>query len=163
VEPLELPGRGARFRERSRSTLADLLADLVPVVGRRIRGRFALFGHSMGALVAFEIARRLREQGVLASYVFASAYPAPHLSRRPPPFHAWPRGRSRRPPRHDGAPAQIAACSPELLDLMLPILRADYAVCEGYRYRAEPSLACPILACGGETDVFVDLFELGQW
>jgi medium-chain acyl-[acyl-carrier-protein] hydrolase len=162
IVPVNFPGREARFREAPHTHLDPLLAELVATLD--FGGRFAFFGHSLGALVAFELARELRRQGRPApSLLVVSGYPAPHLHRdRPHVAHL----------SHDDFVATLRAhfdVTDELLDnpilaeMALPVLRADLAVVETYAYRAEPPLDLPLVAFGGVGDPEASEEQIRGW
>ncbi|MEU8196215.1 alpha/beta fold hydrolase [Microbispora amethystogenes] len=162
--PVELPGRRSRWHEGAFSDMEPLVDALVDALAGELDRPYALFGHSMGALVAFELARALRRTGLSQPRtLFVSAGHAPQL----PQLHA---------PIHDQSDEQVVArlramggltdeiCSePELLDLLLPFIRADFTVVETYRYRAEPPLACPIVAFAGAEDQEVPPSRMDAW
>ena len=162
---MRLPGREARLAEPP-FTRAD---DLVPAVAEALEPLldlpYALFGHSMGALAAFELARELRRRGrALPVRLLLSGARAPERPNPDPPlghlsdedFLAEVRG------RYDGIPGAVLE-NPELVQLLLPCLRADFAVFETYSYREEPSLDCPISAYGGLDDPRVSEDDLRAW
>ncbi len=162
---VQLPGRSNRFREPPLRRLADLIPAALEGLRPYLERPFAFFGHSMGALVAFELTRELRRQGApLPVALFASAHEAPH---RPPPLppvtHLSDRefveevGR-----RFGGIPAEVLA-EPELLDLVVPVLRADIGVLEGYRYLAEEPLDCAISSFGGALDSHLTREDAEAW
>lgn len=160
----ELPGRDARlgtppYREL-RQAVRDLAQAAIPLLDRP----FALFGHSMGALFAFELARLLRRGGVAPPCVLLlSGRPAPHLPERHAPLHALPDGQLLAALKRLNGRRLDALGSPELLRLCLPALRADFALCETYRHRPEAPLGCPTLVLGGLADPLVSLAELCAW
>ena len=125
---------------------------------------FAFFGHSLGARLAFELARSLRRQKrALPMHLMVSACSAPQLPPANPPIHTWPRTAFLAElQRRNGLAAEVAA-EPELVDLLLPMLRADFAVYETAVYQREPPLACPITAFGGQEDPLVSSAGLGAW
>ena len=83
---IQLPGRGARLHEPSFTRMEPLVDAIVSEID--FRGPFAFFGHSLGAMVAYEVARKLRDTGrPQPEWIFASASPAPHLPRTDPPIH----------------------------------------------------------------------------
>jgi medium-chain acyl-[acyl-carrier-protein] hydrolase len=158
VRPVELPGRGARFREppvRRLRPLAELVAaELDPAPGER----FALFGHSFGALVAFEVARELRRTGRPEPvHLFVAARPAPDepLERRD--VHRLPDDRLVRTVRRFGALPDEVLANDELLELVLEPLRADYEVVETHEHVEEPPLRCGISAFRGSREYRLDL------
>ncbi len=163
VCPARLPGREARFGEPAVShidPLVDALADaLAPWTDRP----YALFGHSMGAIVAYELARRMRDRGQPApSHLFAAGRQAPHIPEPEPMCHELP---------DDELAAELqsrygattAFEHPELVELMLPTLRADCAICETYRHEPAAPLDCPIHAFGGTDDATVSTDDLEAW
>ncbi len=164
VCPVQLPGRGARMAEPLAVSLGpqvEALADgLLPYLDKP----FAFFGHSMGALLSFELARRLRRAAApLPVHLFVSGHPAPQLPDRNPPLHALPQGQFLEKLRElNGTPEEVLQHQ-ELLELLVPILRADFAVCETYVYQAEPPLPCPISAYSGLGDDYVNRHELEAW
>jgi len=125
---------------------------------------FAFFGHSLGALVSFELTRRLRrEYGVHPVRLFVSAGRAPQIPRRGPPIHALPEEELLAELRRlNGMPGELMEHE-ELMEIMLPLLRADFAVYETYVYTNEPPLNCPISAFGGIQDHRVKDSDLEAW
>jgi medium-chain acyl-[acyl-carrier-protein] hydrolase len=162
VVPVRLPGREGRLDEPAYDRLDALVDDLADALAPVLDGPYAMFGHSMGALVTFELARRLRrESRPMPLCLFASACRAPQ--RRVP--HA-PSGRMvellRRIKLLGGTPDEVLS-NPELLGLVLPTLRADFHLVDTYTYRAEPPLPCPIVALCGKDDPEATPDEAEQW
>ncbi len=162
--PVQLPGHGTRMSE----PLADRLGPQVEAVAAGLQPyldkRFAFFGHSMGALIGFELARHLRRVGAPQPvHLFVSGHQAPQLPDRNPPLHALPEPQFVAKLRElNGTPEEVLQHA-ELLQLLTPILRADFAVCETYLYRAEWPLSCPISAYSGLGDDYVNRQELEAW
>lgn len=162
---VQLPGREARLREPPATTVADAVSDVLAGLQGLLDRPFALLGHSMGALLAFEVARRLaHEGGPMPLHLFASGRRAPHLPGRQAPIahlerRAFIEEITR---RYDGIPWQVLQES-ELLDLMLPALRADMTLIETYTYSDRPPLSCPITAYAGADDIEVLGHELAAW
>jgi len=125
---------------------------------------FAFFGHSLGALVSFELARQLRRQyAVQPVRLFISADRAPQIPYRDSPIHSLPEGEFLVELRRlNGTPREVLE-DEELGQIMLPLLRADFAVYETYGYRTEPLLNCPISAFGGLQDHRVSRGDLEAW
>ncbi|MFT3803346.1 MAG: alpha/beta fold hydrolase [Burkholderiaceae bacterium] len=171
IGALSLPGREARFAEPSARELAPLLDDLASQAATQLRPAktgptepYALLGHSMGALLAFELAGRLQAAGAPGPRrLFVSAFRAPHLNDRYAPLHALPdRLLMAELRRLQGTPPEVLA-QPELMRTLLPSLRADLSLVEDYRYRPRPPLDCPVSCLAGVTDERVTRLELGAW
>lgn len=164
MRSVQLPGRETRLREMLHHRvhpLARLVADaLVPYLDRP----FAFFGHSMGALLCFETARELRRRrSPMPAHLFVSAKSAPQLPLSRPPVFDLPDAEFLAQLRRLYEPPEEAWEIPELLSMLLPIMRADMAVCDAYVYLPEPPLDCPILAFGGDLDREAPLRELEAW
>jgi surfactin synthase thioesterase subunit len=162
---IKLPGRGARFGEphaRSIVELAECLASEIAKASAEA-ATFALFGHSMGALLAFETARSLQQMGLSPTRLLVSG-------RTAPVAHGW---RERVADLPDAAFLEVIrsmnGMPPALIDntewmeLFLPIIRADFALCEDYRYSQHPRLDCPIEVLAGRDDASVPLSLLDGW
>jgi medium-chain acyl-[acyl-carrier-protein] hydrolase len=165
---VELPGRGRRMAEPPMTDVEALAARLVDELGDelsdRARGPFAFFGHSMGAGLAFELARALRRRGLRGPVrLLASGRNAPQKPWGRAHIHALPTPEFLARLRdYNGTPSEILQHA-ELLELLLPILRADFRAVETYQYRDEPPLDCPISAFGGEGDERTDRAGLEAW
>jgi medium-chain acyl-[acyl-carrier-protein] hydrolase len=161
---VQLPGRESRMHERritSALVLAQALADAVePYVDRT----FALFGYSMGALLAFETARELRRRRLpMPAQLFVAAMRAPHIASAVPPLSRLPPDQLVRAVRSHYQPPEDVFQIPELLDLYLPILRDDMALVDDYVYHAEPPLSCAIDAYVGAHDRSTSIEANGRW
>jgi len=161
---VQLPGRGRRLQERSLDRLAPIVGAVVDALAPLGDLPLVLFGHSMGALVAFEVARALRDSlSVTPARLIVSAYSAPHIPRRAAPIHHLPRSQFIMEIRDlRGTPAEIFE-DPELLDLLLPAVRADFAVIETYEPKTVEPLDCPVLALGGLDDSLFSHQDLEAW
>jgi medium-chain acyl-[acyl-carrier-protein] hydrolase len=160
----QLPGRGSRFGEAALTAMLPLVQALARQLEASSDERpFAFFGHSLGARLSFELARSLRRQGKpLPAHLFVSACPAPQLPHGPP-FHTLPKSAFLAElERFNGIPAEVLA-EPELMDLLLPMLRADFTAYETAVYNSEPPLTCPISAFGGSEDPLVSREALSAW
>jgi surfactin synthase thioesterase subunit len=139
--------------EPLRTTLAGVLDAVAGEVLARAGHPFAFFGHSMGAIVAFELAHQLQSRGAeLPAVVFASGAQAP--SRRDPERFAKLQSDAElvaELERLRGTPASVLADA-ELMQLTLPVLRADFQVLHGYACAAERQIRCPIEVMAGRTD-----------
>lgn len=161
---IQLPGRERRFREPALKSVEAIVDQLAPVLGELFDRPYAIFGHSLGALVGFELVRRLRKEGrPLPLHLFASGHRAPHLPDPDPPIHHLPDAQFVEELRHlNGTPQEVFE-SPELLELILPVLRADFTAAETYAYRSDAPLSCPITALGGTRDAMISRDELQAW
>lgn len=164
VCPVQFPGRGTRLMETPFTELSPLVEALAQALVPLLDKPFAFFGHSLGALVGFELARQLRRQsGVQPVHLFVSADRAPQIPHRDRPIHALPEGEFLVELRRlNGIPGKVLE-EAELMQIMLPILRADFAVYETYVYTTELPLGCPISAFGGLQDHRVSRGDLEAW
>ena len=164
VCPVQLPGREQRIREAPFDQLEPLVEALTEAVLRRAELPFAVFGHSNGALVGFELARRLRRMGERGPvHLVASGRRAPHAPPRLPLTHALPDEEFLRELEMlGGIPDQLRG-HPELLELVLPVLRADITVHETYEYGDEPPLEIPITGYAGADDQRAPPDTVAEW
>ena len=165
VLPVQLPGREARIREPAFTGLPPLIANLLPALGRGLLGGpVAFFGHSMGALIAYELARALRGAGSPRPlHLFVSARRAPDLPARTEPIHALPEPEFRQRLRELNGTPEAVLEHPELMELVGPTLRADFTLIESYEPVSAPPLDCPITAFGGVDDRDVSEEEVASW
>ncbi|GAA2696123.1 Surfactin synthase thioesterase subunit [Actinosynnema pretiosum] len=166
VWAVQPPARGGRLDEPGITGMGEFVESLVDAVdfgadspdrgapGRGVGGvPFAFFGHSLGAYTAFETARALRDRGLPGPFgVWVSALRAPHLHEREPDLSALPDDElvAAVEREHGPLPPEFAE-EPELLELLLPALRADLALLSGYRASGEP-LDVPVEVFGGRDD-----------
>jgi surfactin synthase thioesterase subunit len=161
---LQLPGRGPRLAETPLRDLDRLLDCLVEVVGEHAQAPFSFFGHSLGGLVAFELARRCRRRQLpLPERLIVSASTAPPSRREPRRLHEFDDDALIEALRdYNGTPPEALAHR-ELMQLLLPAIRADFAMLAGYRYQAEPPLPLPITVLAGRRDKHVPPEALDRW
>jgi medium-chain acyl-[acyl-carrier-protein] hydrolase len=164
VCPIQLPGRSTRLRERPFAEMSALIQVLAPALSSLLDKPFAIFGHSLGALVGFELARQLRRRyGVNPVRLFVSAGRAPQAPRRDSSIHTLPAKEFLAEVRRlNGIPMQVLEHD-ELMAIILPLLRADFALYDTYEYSAEPPLNCPISAFGGLQDSKISQNDLEPW
>jgi len=161
--PVQLPGRESRFLEPAYTSMDRLIPDLATAIRPRLDRPYALFGHSMGADVAFELARRLTSDGRPPTALIVSGDAAPHRPARERPIHGLTDDELRTELRRmNGTPAEVLDHD-ELIQAVLPTIRADCAVCEAYTPVAGPPLDCPMLALGGRDDPRVSVADLEAW
>lgn len=159
-----LPGRGNRINEPPYTNILPLVQELAEVIKPLLDKPFAFFGHSMGAMICFELTRRLRrEGGASPRHLFVSGRTAPQLKAgRPSPHDLPPEEFESELRRLKGTPDEVLAHA-ELMQLMLPLLRADFTLVGTYEYSPEPPLACPISAYGAVDDEEVSRENLEAW
>jgi len=165
VCPVQIPGREARLGEPSITDCARLIAEITSAMSGHLDKPYAIFGHSMGALLALDLARSLRSAGLPApSYLFVSGRNATHVPMKHGSIHQMPDDEflEALATRYGGLPQEILE-TPELLELYLPILRADLTLLETHRYEALAPLDCPIAAFAGKDDRNVSAEGLDAW
>jgi len=143
--------------------LSDIVPPLTEALLPHLGNRFAFFGHSMGALISFEMIRQLRRTHRLkATHLFVSGCYAPHIPD-PNPLYSLPDQEFvEELKRLQGVPpAELD--NTELMQLMLPTLRADCLVTETYAYKSDVPLECPITVFGGTEDTIASEEDLAQW
>ncbi|WP_333776359.1 thioesterase II family protein [Streptomyces sp. IBSBF 3136] len=162
VLAVQYPGRQERRREAPFED-AELLADAVAGQLAGLTDRpLALFGHSLGATVAFEVARRLEAVGTTPSALFVSGRTAPSRHRAQWVHLGDDERLLAEIVKMEGTePAMLQ--DPELVRMILPALRSDYKAAETYRYRPGPPLRCPVVALTGDADPQVTEGEAGAW
>lgn len=165
VAAVLLPGREARLDEPAEPDLDVLLHQLLAGIAADLTERpFVLLGHSMGGLVAFELARALEAGGgPIPRALVVTGCRAPHALR--PPLNIG--GMNSEEflallASYGGTPPHVLA-NPELLELFLPTLRADITMVEDYRVKPGPPLPIPIIAYGGKDDDEVTAAEMAAW
>ncbi len=165
VCPLQLPGRENRWQEPPLNRLPPLITHLADAIEPLLNVPFAFFGHSLGALIAFELARELRRRGRGGCVkVLASARIAPQETIAMPPICGLPEPEfvAELQARYNAMPDAILA-DREMMTLYLPVLRADLEMIENYVHVPEPPLECPITVFGGTDDPTVTRSQLEEW
>ena len=161
---VQLPGRERRLREKPIRRLEVLVHALAEALSGELATPFMLFGHSMGALLCFELARKFRrDKSPEPVHLFLSGRIAPHLPDPRPPIHRLPEQEFvRELQRLGGTPREVLESS-ELMEMMIPMLRADFEIYETYTHQPEPPLSCPISAYGGLQDPDHDRQGIEAW
>lgn len=164
VCPVELPGRGARMRELPYTSMEPLVHDLGLAMQPYLEKPYVFFGHSMGALIGFEIARLFRREKLPGPlHLFTSGHVAPQVGSTHQPIYDLPEREFIEELRKlEGTPEAVLN-NAELMQLLAPMLRADFEVNETYSYKAEPPLEIPISAYGGVNDTDVSREHLEAW
>ena len=164
VLPVLPPGRETRLGEEPYTSIEPYVEDLTAALAPELRAPYALFGHSLGALVAFELARRARARRLTAPvHLFVSGRIAPQLTEHRRILHRLPADDlAREVTALGGVPCQLDLADRRLGHL-LTALRADLTVNETYAFRTEPALEMAVTALGGTADPRVNDGELAAW
>jgi surfactin synthase thioesterase subunit len=164
VVAVRLPGRESRFAEPRFRRMADVVAALCGPLSASLDRPFAFFGHSLGALVAFETACVLARAGAPSPvHLLAAASPAPGRGGRDGPLHTLPaHALIDRLREYGGLPEPVLA-QHALLSVLLPTIRDDLEI--GYAYHAADigCLRCPVTVLGGVDDRSVSAEDLAGW
>ncbi|MBV9654861.1 MAG: thioesterase [Acetobacteraceae bacterium] len=165
LKVLQSRGRESRFNEPPLADLDAVVGDLYALMEPHLGPRFALFGHSMGALLAFELAQMARARtGHAPSHLFASSCRAPSLPQTTAPIARLPDADfvTELMRRYGGIPASILA-DQDYMAAVLPAIRADFTILEDYRRRQWPLLDCPISVFAGRADGVIPRSTLLGW
>ena len=162
---VHLPGREKRIKEAPYKQLLPLTEKLTEALYRYLDRPFAFFGHSMGALVSFEVVRQLRSRFSLnpVRLIVSGKHP-PHVPDPHPDIHHLPDDELiTESERLYGSLPKIISEDLEVLKFFLPIMRADFTLVETYQYLPAAPLECPITVFGGDQDNSVSGNELSRW
>jgi medium-chain acyl-[acyl-carrier-protein] hydrolase len=157
------PGRAHRLRELPLTRIETMVEFALTILEPLMDRPFAVFGHSLGAVVAGEFARVVQTQGRPAAHLFVSSRPARRGAEQQ--LHQLPHDDfiAAVNARYQGIPEEILA-HPDVLELLLPSLRADIEALETFHLRDDrPKIACPTTVYGGEFDQTVSRAELDSW
>lgn len=164
IHAVQLPGRETRISETPYRSVGALIPDMLAALSPVLEGDFAFFGHSMGAILAYELALALEAAGRSGPrFVAASAHRAPHLPDEGPiTFEMSDEDFIAELEKHNPTVAVLRG-EPELMELVLPINRADAELCETYAYEDRGAFARPLLALGGKRDELVAPDKVRAW
>jgi medium-chain acyl-[acyl-carrier-protein] hydrolase len=159
------PGRGSRHSESPMKQVVQLAEVLSQAIQPFLDKPLAFFGHSLGGLIAFEFARQLRQMNLPQPQIlFVSGCGAPHIPDPNPPIHTLPDVEFLKSLQQWNAISSELLNQPDVIDLLLPTLRADFEAVENYVYAPDrPTLDCPILAFGGLDDLRVSHERIDGW
>ena len=161
---LQLPGREELLSETPNTDIQNIVSSIIPILTTKLDKPFYFFGHSMGAILAYEIIKRFEQLKFnLPEKLFVSGFRAVHLPDRNPKIHKLNEEKFLHGVRlYDGISIEVEKY-PELLQLMLPALLADFTAVENYSYTHKSKISVPIVAFGGKEDKTVDTDELQDW
>ncbi|MCX4521958.1 alpha/beta fold hydrolase [Streptomyces anulatus] len=164
VHALTLPGHAHRWRQPLAEDLHRLADDIADVTAPLQDERpLVLLGYSLGGLLAFEVARRLNRRGRAPELLIAAACPPPGLLPEGRNRHTLPDREFIALLRQMGATPEAILDEPEMIGLLLPMLRADFALSERYRYTPGKPLPTPIVTVGGSDDPEIAPAAMASW
>lgn len=164
IHAVELPGHGVRMSEPPMTRLEELVAELTCAIRPLLGIPYAIFGHSVGAAIAHELTRSIVGQmGLRPRRLFLSGHAAPHVPSLLPRMHPLSDDQFLREiERIGGTPKEVFA-TPELVQVFLPILRADFELIETFEFISKGPLDCGLTILGGSQDPHVEPARLDEW
>ncbi|CVI64911.1 Linear gramicidin dehydrogenase LgrE [Clostridiales bacterium CHKCI001] len=159
---IQLPGREERIMEKPYTDMRILVEDLYKLIHQYDNHQLYFFGHSMGAKIAYEVAKKLESEGKTLEHLIVSGSRVPHLPEQNPIYHLNDEEFEQGIARFDGTPQEILE-NKELMSFFLPMLRADFIMDETYYTQKIEKLSCPITALGGTFDKEADEHAVLQW
>ncbi len=161
---IQLPGRGERLREPPLTSLGMVIDNLTIEMQPWLRAPFGFFGHSMGALIAFELTRRLQAlRAPTPMHLFVSGRGAPHLTSTRQRLYDLPDDELVEELARLGGVPDFVRAHAELMRMIIPTLRADLSVVQTHVFAPGPRLGCPITALGGTRDADVPVDHIAAW
>lgn len=164
ISPLELPGRGRRYKEPLIDSAPAMVPDLIQSMKESgLSTPYAIFGHSMGSLLALETACELAKQGEpLPAALFLSGRNSPDVKVKQTYHHLPEPELLQEVIKMGGTPPELIE-NRELIELFLPIIRSDFKLVETYHYEQEMPLDCPFFILNGKKDAFIDSYDIENW
>ena len=163
VVPMDLPGHGGRLGEPLVEDWEQLAGGLAETVAAQADGPYALFGHSLGALLAFDISHRLLARGMPPALLIAAGRNGPGAEPAHPPVHELPEPQFIAALHRLGGMPDGLLRQQELLQMFLPVLRADLRLAERYERPAVAPLPVPVMAFAGAGDPMTDDHGMLAW
>lgn len=163
IVPIELAGRGKRFSEDQYDNIADAVDDVYEAIKNKIKGPYALFGHSMGSIIAYELAQKIKNSDIPnPQYIFVSGRKPPHIERDEKIVHKLPDDEFIKEILDMGGTQKEIFENNELLELFLPIIRKDFRIVENYKYVNKSSLDIDMIVLYGDEEK-IQHNEAKQW
>lgn len=163
VVAIQPPGRSNRFTEPLISTIEPMVQGATEAMRSKLDKPFAVFGHSLGAAVAFEVCKRLEAEGFQPEVFIPSGRNAPHVETDKKPLHQLSDQEFIEEIKtFNGTPAEVLD-NPELMELMVPILKADFGISETYQPDLTHQVKSRINAFGGNRDPHVEDEGIDGW
>ncbi|MBQ4844007.1 thioesterase [Pseudoalteromonas sp. MMG013] len=160
---VEFPGRGRRFSDPLQANITDLVDMLYANIKSKLTRPFSFYGHSNGALVAYELAKKIsRELGLTPKNLFISAKVAPQLGTEYP-LHKLSEDEFIEVLKDYKGTPELVFNNPELLEVYTPILRSDFALSENYKFVEQGKLNTDIVILAGEDDEVVEPDNVFAW
>ncbi len=161
---VHLPGRSRRIVEKPVETVEEMVDATVQALNPHLSAPLVFFGHSMGAVLAFEVARMLRRRaGIEPAHLILAGYVAPQLPRTNVVRRDLSDSALKDKLRELGGTPPEILDDPRMMDMLLPSLRADFNAIGAYQFRPEPPLSCPITTIAGDADTHCSPAEIEQW
>ena len=159
---VQLPGREFRIKENAYDNWDVLLNDLTEALAPYLKKPFIFFGHSMGAIISYELTHRLNKRvGIKPRHLFLSSLPAPNLSRQS--YYYLPDDQLLVKMFDLGGTDVNASQNNKLMSLILPTLRKDLYLCDNYKNLHNEKLNVPVTILGGDEDNVVSIGDLLGW
>jgi len=163
IKPLELPGRGKRVREALLTDSEAMIDDLFDQVQNDGQA-YAIYGHSLGTLLAYLLTQRIISAGLPAPrHLFLSGGKAPSVLNAQPPKYKLPKAEFINCVKRLGGIAREILEEPELIDFFEPILRADFQALETYVYHPTTPFDIPMTILHGLADIEIAYQDLLAW
>lgn len=162
---IQMPGMESRIMEPPIESLSLVVQTLLSEIYPKCDKSFVFFGHSLGALISFELTRNLKKRyGLQPLHMFVAGIHAPHILNQKPPIHDLPETDflTMLQGRYSGIPEEILR-NPDILELVLPGLKASLKMYECYKYEEDDPLDCDITAFGGDQDKNTRREDLEAW
>jgi|SRR5580704_13375903 medium-chain acyl-[acyl-carrier-protein] hydrolase len=164
VCPVQLPGRGNRLKDPLFTNMSELVPAVASALTNYLDKPFAFFGHSLGAVICFELTRRFAATQLPGPlHLLVAGSNAPDVRSEAPSMYDRPDTEFIQHLRDLRGTPHAVLQHPDMLRLMLPMLRSDFEVSETYKYSVQPAVDCPITALSGIDDLEVTQEGLRAW